>query len=213
MKWLIIRYSCYTAAVAIMTAGMLELASIEAEDWSFQESGLVEWMQFAAVLATGFILIWSGRRWEGSVRGPVGVAGLLAWVAAVRELDYVFVDSGVPYLSWWQPAAALLILIVVFVAGWRETEKQALRKLAASPPAIFLFIGFVTVVFFAQLAGRGDVWKAVMGNSYSHDFKRTLEELVEIYGYFWLLAGAVETSLWLRRQGGQFSSGQISGNQ
>lgn len=169
---------------------MTSIATIDASDASFSEGRLVEVVQLLLLLASAAGYALASRR-AGGLRCALVLAAGLACIGAIRELDSAL-DALLPIIGWQGPAALVLGLLVTFSYRQRDVLALSVGAMLRSPAGILAWTGFVSVVVFAQIAGQAEPWKAIMGESYNRDVKRTLEEMIEAFGYMQLLCSALE---------------------
>jgi len=189
---LAIRFSLYTGALLAMYSSLPELVR-DGDIVVFKEGGPVEWAQFLMLLATasnfaiGSVRFSASRRW-------FRLLAATASIACIRELDSTL-DAALPWLGWQGPA--LLGLLVSFLVVWENPRQFLMQARAAAARRGFaiLWTGFLAAVVFAQLVGHAPFLEALMGDDYTRDYKRVLEELGELFGYTLLLIGSVESSL------------------
>jgi len=79
-----------------------------------------------------------------------------------------------------------------------QTLKRQIMRLPHSRAFSLLWAGFIIAVPFAQLVGHGAFLQIVMGDDYSRNYPRIIEELGEFMGYVLLLIGGFELILQLR---------------
>ena len=185
-----IRFLLYTAAL-LVALSLLPMAVRDGNAELFREGGPVEWLQFSILAALVAVLMAGGlfrplrRRWCWTL-------ALVAAIGCVRELDATL-DALLPRVGWQGPAFLLLAAAAAHVLrGWAEFWWQFREAIFTSGAAI-LWAGFVSAAIFSQLVGHGDFLRELMGNDYDPRYKRTIEELGELFGYSLLLIGGVET--------------------
>ena len=141
----------------------------------------------AGIVASALLL----RRRVLSQLGLLIVA--LLTCALVRESDS-FLDSVADGL--WQ---MIVLLILVAVTLQMMAQKRALQTQVAWLGSHFSFglmlAGFAIIMGFSRVFGRGEMWRQIMGESYSKTIKYFAEESVELMGYAILMIGVIEFSL------------------
>lgn len=119
------------------------------------------------------------------------IVALLA-CALVREADS-FLDALADGL--WQ---ILVALILVGVGLHLARQKKAIQTQIAWLGSHFslglMLSGFVIVMGFARVFGRGAMWQQIMGAQYTKTIKYFAEESVELMGYVILIVGVIEFS-------------------
>ncbi|MGQ3684547.1 MAG: hypothetical protein ACUBOA_05980 [Candidatus Loosdrechtia sp.] len=188
--FIIFRFVMYTV---IMIACLTLLPFIVKYDRAafVAEGGPVELAQLALILLSAGILAagaWRIPAW----RGLLCLLALFAIIAAVRELDYL-IDRLIPVPGRKAPAF-ILILFAAFCAWYyRSGLIRQIQGFITSYPCYILWAGMLTVTVYAQLLGNGRLLETLMLSDYVHDYKRTVEELVELCGYFFITVGSIET--------------------
>lgn len=195
----VFRYAFYMALVAGLLQWLLHRAAVEADDKSFTEGSAVEWIQFGLLAMVMLVLGVGGAR-IGGRRWWLWAGGCVAGVAIVRELDYLF-DQWLPVLGW-APFAGLA-LVGAGLCLWRARRQPGGTALPMTPAVGISWCGFLTVVVVAQIVGQAEAWEAIMGEGYTRNLKRTVEELVEAVGYMLLCIGSVEWVLEAARGKGE----------
>ena len=188
-KQLLIRYFTYTVAILGSLATLPFL--LRARGLAlFQENGPIEWLQFSILIATSLMLTY-GAIVEKPMRGLFSVLGAICSIAAMRELDNIL-DKAIPVLGWRAPGLVILGVIVFMVYHHRHTLFDQINFFVKTAPFGILWTGCVLVVLLAQLLGHGHFLEAVMGDDYSHRYKRVIEEIFELFGYIIILISAIE---------------------
>ena len=117
----------------------------------------------------------------------------LLMCALVRETD-TFLDSVADGL--WQ---TLVLVILVGTGSRLIRNRQALKAQIAWLGNQFglglMLAGFVIIMGFARIFGRGEMWQQIMGDHYTKTIKYFAEESVELMGYVILAIGIVEFSI------------------
>jgi hypothetical protein len=70
--------------------------------------------------------------------------------------------------------------------------KPSLIEFSHLASAGIFLSGFLVIMAFSRLIGRGSFWEAVMGDGYMRVVKNIAEEGTELMGYTLLLISAVE---------------------
>ncbi len=166
----------------------------------FSENGPVEWLQFLLLTIAASILLISSRHSTCSFRELLSILSFTAMFAAIRELDMIL-DRYIPVAGWSLPA-----FFCIMAAGfiyWRQRDAVTAQMTAFIDTRAFslLWSGFIVAVPFAQLVGHGAFLQLLMGDDYVRDYKRVIEELGELMGYLFILAGSVEAALQQKEEG------------
>jgi len=189
--WLILRFTAYTVAIAGLCAGLRVLAE-NGEIAPFVENGLVEWLQFALIVAALAMLVLPIAR-NCEDRDLALATAMLFAIAAFRELDGVF-DRIWPNPGWKIAPLVLGPALVVLIARRHARLRRQLDRFAGSIPFIVGWAGFMMVAVIARLIGHGPFLEAFMGELYHVDYKRAIEESGELVGYAILLIASLEWS-------------------
>ena len=132
------------------------------------------------------------------------IAALLA-CALVREADS-FLDALADGL--WQTVVALLLVGIVFhLARNRKAIQTQIAWLGGHFSLGLMLAGFVIVMGFARVFGRGAMWQQIMGDRYTKTIKYFAEESIELMGYVILIVGVIEFSVAASRR---FDHGRAS---
>jgi hypothetical protein len=189
MSGIVLRMGAYTLTVLGVLLVLPRLT--EATNRTlFQEGGAVESTQLGVLLFAALTLALAAVRWRPLRQLYIALA-LLPLVAAVRELD-CWLQHIIPVLGWKLPAGA--IVAVLLVHGLRHLH-LIISQASLFIPTLsmgMLWAGFIVVVFIAQLVGDWRYLNAVMGDAYHRDYKRAIEETLELMGYLVMCLGAIE---------------------
>jgi hypothetical protein len=157
------------------------------------ETGPVEYAH-QLLCATAAILLASSAASRRDLRDVLILAGCMATLGVVRETDALL--DHVAFKGAYKVPAALIGALALGVV-WRARSRiveQALR-FATEPGFLFLVVGGVIVLVYAQIIGQKELWQAVMGDAYMRPVKDAAEELQELVGYALIFVGALETYL------------------
>jgi hypothetical protein len=154
-----------------------------------KEDGIVEWSQVAVLLAS--CLLFGIARRFGAYGRLFACMQLLLVLAVVRELDgflYHLITKGA-----WKIPFTLAALALLGIA-WRSRSelKQQIPLFIQSPSFLWLFCGFVIVIFYAQIIGQREFWNLVLAVEDGSRVKRIVEEVSELLGYLLILIGSIE---------------------
>lgn len=192
-----LRFAFYTAAIFAFTLSLPVLVG-HGDMVVFKEDGPIEWMHVALLALTGLGALNAGRS-GSTLREICFLLAAVGAMALLRELDSLL-DTWNPVWGWKLPVAFLAAGAVGF--GWRRRHllPRQLRLLGAYRAFPILWAGFVVTVPFAQLVGHGDLLRLVMGDDYTRDYKRVIEEVSELIGYGLLFIGSLELVWQVRLQ-------------
>lgn len=184
------RFIIYTIVLLVFTLS-LPIIVQHGDIAFFKEGGPVENTQLFLIMGTGSLLF-AGAMSAKVFRELFIVLALLTALASVRELDS-FLDRLNPFFGWRLPGGIVIACGIAF--AWRKRRKlwpQSARFLTLRSFAV-LWAGFMLVGVFAQLIGHGTLLEMVMGDDYRRDYKRVIEETIELAGYLILFFGGVES--------------------
>jgi len=117
--------------------------------------------------------------------------GGLAAIFVIRELDY-FLDGMLAQNLGRVVSAVAVALMIVYLWRQRRRFRIAWLRIWPSPALTLLYAGAAILFSFAMLIGREAFWRAVLLDGYQPVVPLAVEELVEIAGYFFWLAGSIE---------------------
>ncbi len=189
----ILRGFIYLLAVV----GVAQLISLEGyaslSNASYNEHSLTEYMQDIMAFSSCVLFFYAARLDKKLSMAATLLAGLMAMMF-VRESDslldtYVFDGA-------WQLIVGLILAYLVVLTWGRFIEAYESLKEYSLQASFGIFIGgFVAILAFSRLMGRGAFWQAVMGDSYMRVVKNIVEEGVETFGYSLILIAAIELVL------------------
>jgi len=185
----VVRLSLYTTVVFAFTAS-LPLFVQHQDITVYRENGPVEWLQFSLLAAATLVLVAGASRMPG-LRIVLLVLACFSAFAATRELDAIL-DAVLPGIGW-KIAFAYLAVAAALVLGDRDGLMAQLRWFVSGRGFALLWAGFVIAVPFAQLVGHGAFLQLLMGEDYIRYYKTVIEESGELFGYFLIFAGSLET--------------------
>ncbi len=120
------------------------------------------------------------------------VVALLA-CALVRESDS-FLDALADGL--WQTMATLILVGTVFhLVPQRKTMQTQIAYLGGHFSFGLMLSGFIIIMGFSRVFGRGAMWQQIMGAHYNKSIKNFAEESIELLGYVILAIGVIEFSV------------------
>ena len=178
------------ALVALQALVIVVVGSVEPGSF-FREDGILEWIQFSLVAASGLVLL-TRARVSRSYPDAFLLLGTLALLAAVRELDRFFDHLAFDQAHKFVSAG---ILAVYGYSAWAHRARLVgqLRAFSGTPPFFWMLAGSVAVVLFAQLLGQHELWRAILDGSDGRIAKRAVEEIFETIGYAFIFFGSLET--------------------
>ncbi|PYF83545.1 MULTISPECIES: hypothetical protein [Marinomonas] len=183
-------------------AGVAQLISLEGYQFQtaaqYSEQTLTEHMQDFMSFFSCLLFLYAARL-DKKLNIAATLLGALSAMMFVRESDslldqYVFDGA-------WQAIVSMIFVCVVIALWGRFSSIYASLKEYSQQPSFGTFLaGFVTIMAFSRLLGRGSFWQAVMGDSYMRLVKNIVEEGIETLGYTLILISAVELALACRRR-------------
>ena len=190
----VLRFSFYTFGILLL-AKLLPWVAQYGDAAVFMENGALEWLQLGLLVTTSILFLREAFITPRYHHVFVLLACVSAF-AAVREMD-ANLDRLVPWIGW--KIGYLIILYAAIVTySNAQTLKRQIMRLPHSRAFSLLWAGFIIAVPFAQLVGHGAFLQIVMGDDYSRNYPRIIEELGEFMGYVLLLIGGFELILQLR---------------
>ncbi len=183
------RILLYTIAVFLFTYSLpyaLEHGDIAA----FKEDGFIEWVQVLILLGAIFMFFLTGAL-NKAVRIVFAVLFCFTVFALIRELD-ALLDSLVPFVGWKFGYLSLAFMAFLLFRHWRDFLNQ-LRILLSSRAGVILWAGFIVAVPIGQLIGDSQFLESLMGDDYSRDYKRVIEEILELIGYLLVIISSIES--------------------
>ncbi|MFU8848958.1 MAG: hypothetical protein ACNA77_09625 [Opitutales bacterium] len=159
---------------------------------SIGELSVTEITQAVFLLITVAIFLQGAIRFPELRGGFVLIAGFFA-CALIREMDG-FLDH-IWHGFWLWPAITVAAGSVIYAFVCGRNVFATLVNFASTLEYYFMLFGMLTLFVFSRTFGSGSLlWKEVMGEGYTHGFKSALQEGLELYGYIFILYGAVR--LW-----------------
>jgi len=190
------RFLVYTLAILGCTLSLPLVVGSDGDIAAFKENGAIEWTQ-CMLLAVAALLLFATAAQRTFLGQSAVLLGLLVSVAATRELDSVL-EAWLPLVSWKLPV--VLLGLAAAAVAWRSRAvlRPQLERLLSYRGLPLLWAGFVVAVPFGQLVGHGELLEALMGDDYTRDYKRVIEETTELVGYALIVVGTIEL-LWQER--------------
>ncbi len=190
---IVLRFVAYTFFIFTLTA-LLPYMFQHTGISLFKEGGVIEWLQFSMLACTSIIFLAGSTVLTRYSHFLISISALVAF-AAVRELDMVL-DNLLPFVGW-----KIGFLFMVFAIGFAVIN----RKMVVQQVAVFIYLrafaifwaGFIMAVPVSQLIGHGEFLQLMMGDEYTRDYKRVIEESGEFVGYFLILVASIESLIQL----------------
>ena len=150
----------------------------------------VEIIQLGILVICGLLYAWVALNCP-SQRPIAFLFGGLALIFAIRELDY-FLDRFIADNFWQLLIGISASLLIAYM--WRQRRRFRIAWLRSwpSPGLTLLFAGAVINLAFVQFAGHEPFWQALLGDDYVRAVKVSVEEFVELSGYFLWMIGTIE---------------------
>jgi len=197
-----IRYALYFVGIGLLTWLLTEmeisapgslrlLVYAHAGDISgTSEYSPVEFIQVTILVVCALLYAWVAMYCPS--QRPLAVPfGGLAGIFLVRELDY-FLDAMLVDNLGRVIAAVGVALLIVYLWRQRKRFRIAWLRIWPSPALTLLYAGAAILFCFAMLIGREALWRAILQDGYQPVVPMAVEELVEIAGYYFWLAGSIE---------------------
>jgi len=193
---ILLRFTAYTVALFVFTAALPLL--VRGDIVLFKENGPIEWFQFGLLVVATAVFV-RGALSMPDFRKLFFLLAAISAFAAIRELD-VFLHRMIPGIGW---KIGIPLILYALISAYRNREclKQQLSHFLASRAFAIVWAGFLVAVPFGQLIGHGAFLQLVMGDDYNRDYKRVIEEILEVMGYALLLIGSFESIVQLRTIG------------
>lgn len=184
-----VRFIAYTFAVFGFTVSLPSIVG-EGDIVVFKEGGPIEWSQFVALSLASLAFCTSALA-RARLQDLSILLALFTSAAAMRELDSPLATL-IPYLGWKLPVVLLAVTAATLTWRRRPAMETQLRRFLAYRSFPLLWAGFVVAIPFAQLVGHDELLRLVMGDDYTRDYKRVIEETTELLGYTLILIGSIE---------------------
>lgn len=196
------RATCVRALIYLLTIGAIMqgvlLETTAPAAFRFTEIGFTESMQSLLLALSCGLLIYARHGLGGLPHVTLLMIGLLG-AALIREQD-AFLDAYV-FDGAWQTLVTLLLLPILYaVIRRRQAFVREFEGFVESFSFGLFAAGFLGTFAFSRLYGRGEMWEALLAESYVRVFKDAAEEVTELFGYTLLFFAMVELVLWVRRR-------------
>jgi len=163
-------------------------------DHGVSEDSLTELSQ-EGLLFVSVIIFFALSKNQPESRGFLVLCGGVFTVLLIREIDFLF--DQIRHGLWIYPAIVVILVTLIYARKRSETVSGPLVYYLQTYPFAYITIGLMIVLVFSRIFGSGIIWKAVMANEYSYDYKSIVQEGVELLGYAFIFYGSV--LLWIRR--------------
>lgn len=184
----------FYAAILIGIGQLILLDSATITDTGkFGENSRTEWTQEIFLLLSSVIYFVLGR-YDRGITGFAGLLSGMALMAFIREFNNYF-------HTWFSGAWQLLVLIaliltVIYVYRNRETLIKPFFDYLQLPAFGVNLSGFLIVMVFSRLFGRGIVWRNILEvnelEGTARWVKNAAEEGTELLGYALMFIATLE---------------------
>ncbi|BFM51201.1 hypothetical protein [Marinomonas sp. THO17] len=164
----------------------------------YNEHSVTEHLQDFMSFMSCMLFLFVSRRSPVLKIASTLLAALMAMMF-VRESDSLL-DHYVFDGAWQSVVLLILLCVVIFLWGQFRAIYPSIKEYAKHPSFGTFLAGFVTILGFSRLMGRGSFWEAVMGDAYMRVVKNIVEEGIETLGYTLIFISAVELALAYRRK-------------
>ena len=184
----------FYSAILFGIGHLIYLDSVTLTDTGkFGENSFTEWSQEIFILLSSILYFTLGR-YDRSITGFTGMLSGIAFMAFIREFNNYFHTW---FKGAWQLFVLLaLILTVIYVYRNRQTLVRPFYDFLGLPAFGVTLSGFITVMVFSRLFGRGTVWRNILEVEElfgpTRWVKNAAEEGTELLGYALLFIGALE---------------------
>ncbi len=169
----------------------------------FGEHSFTEWTQEIFILISSLLYFTSGR-FDRSITGFTGMLSGMALIAFIREFNNYFHTW---FKGAWQLLALIaLVITVIYVYRNRHSFIRPFYEYLKLPAFGVTLSGFITLVVFSRLFGRGSMWRNILEvnelEGPTRWAKNAAEEGTELLGYALLFIGTLEYCwfIWNKRQ-------------
>lgn len=180
-------------AQLISMEGYQQLSAAEYSEHSVTEH-LQDFMSFMSCM----LFLYVSRRSDALKIATTLLAALMAMMF-VRESDSLL-DHYVFDGAWQTVVLLILLCVLVFLWGQFKAIYPSMKEYSKHASFGTFLAGFVTILGFSRLMGRGSFWEAVMGDAYMRVVKNIVEEGIETLGYTLIFISAMELALAYRRK-------------
>lgn len=156
----------------------------------YSEHSATEKMQDTFAFLTS-VLFLIGAWLSKSLRPAAIIVATLSGMMFIREFD-AFLDENLFDGAWQALVVVLITSSAVYLFKQAYPVKPSMVEFSRLSSAGIFLSGFLVIMAFSRLIGRGSFWEAVMGDAYMRVVKNIAEEGTELMGYALLLIAAVE---------------------
>jgi hypothetical protein len=191
--WALFRVIFY-GAVMFGISQLIYLDSVTITDTGkFGENSFTEWTQEVMLLLSS-VLFFALGRYDRTITGFSGLLSGMMFMALIREFNNYFHTwfSG----AWQVFVLIALIITVIYVYRNRNTFIKPFYDYFYLPAFGVSLAGFVTLLVYSRLFGRGSMWRNILEveeleGTYRW-VKNAAEEGTELLGYTLLFLAALE---------------------
>ncbi|AEF55473.1 hypothetical protein [Marinomonas posidonica] len=186
----------------LLVSVVAQLISLEGYEMlsaaEYSEHSVTEHLQDIMSFLSCMLFLYVARHSESMKIAATLLAALMGMMF-VRESDSLL-DQYVFDGAWQSVVLVIIACVLVFLCGQFKAIYPSIKVYADQACFGTFLAGFVTILGFSRLMGRGSFWEAVMGDAYMRVVKNIVEEGIETLGYTLILISAVELMLACRRQ-------------
>ncbi len=155
------------------------------------ENSFTEWTQELLLLAVVVLFFHSALRAPDSRPFLVLVAGFFACLL-IREWDAAIDRVHPGFWKWSAMAVAAVCIAYALRPRHRHTLLPTAARFCVARAMPFLSLGLVVLLVLSRTFGSGQlIWQELLGDGYTIDFKSTIQEGLELFGYLLIFYGAV----------------------
>lgn len=186
-------FAVFGVAHLISLEGYQSLTSAE-----YSEQSLTEHLQDFISFFSCMLFLYAARL-DVKLNIAATLLGALLAMMFVRESDSLL-DLYVFDGAWQTVVGIIFVCVLVFLWGRFSSIYASLKEYSLQSSFGTFLAGFVTILAFSRMMGRGSFWQAVMGDSYMRLVKNIVEEGIETLGYTLILISAIELVIACRRR-------------
>lgn len=190
---ILVRFSLYLGGCSLAAGAAVLLLYFFGYPAVLRENGPIEWLEAAWLLLSSLFLFLASRNSAQFARF-FSVLWLLPLVGAIREMDRVF-DEVFFHGAWFVPAVFIIVVLSYRISKSGGGLKTEFICFVQTQQAVFLGLGFFSVVVFAQIFGQQALMRAVFQEYYVRSIGGFIEEVIEFLGYIMLVIGSLECYL------------------
>jgi hypothetical protein len=169
----------------------------------FGEQSYTEWSQ-EVMLFIASLLYFTFSRYDRTITGFAGMMSGMAIMAFIREFNNYFHTL---FMGAWQLVALIaLIITIIYVYRNRDTFIRPFYEYLKLPAFGVTMSGFVSLMVFSRLFGRGKMWRNILEVDHLEGpyrwVKNAAEEGTELLGYALIFIGTIEYCwfIWNRKR-------------